>query len=184
VACVAEIRQAKIQHRLSVTCLATGRTRCEVRGTEARGRVEVALLDDSGPGEVPREALGGSAALAPWVYLSFDPGRLARAAGRAFAEMSPLVHQPQCDPRMLSYWLSGNFPASWLTKQWLLSARNTSARLATLQRILRDLDCLKCRICGTKVVFVKDIFRPFGLDCGNIFVNSHGVGLQGIIMTW
>jgi len=53
---------------------------------------------------------------------------------------------------MLSYWLSGNFPASWLTKQWLLSARNTSARLATLQRILRDLDCLKCRICGTKVV--------------------------------
>lgn len=54
----------------------------------------MALLDDSGPGEVPREALGGSAALAPWVYLSFDPGRLARAAGRAFAEMSPLVPPP------------------------------------------------------------------------------------------
>ena len=52
---------------------------------------EVTLLDDSGPGNASREALRGAAALAPWMYRQFDPGRLAQAAGEAFAEMSPLV---------------------------------------------------------------------------------------------
>ena len=74
------------------------------------------MLDDSGPGKASREALKGAASLAPWVYRQFDPGRLARAAGAAFAEMSPLVtpspfHRHACPHIKLSCICKGTLSA-------------------------------------------------------------------------